>query len=350
MARLHTLDYLRGIAATGIMVYHLLTWWYGAFPHDSVMARIGVYGVSIFYILSGLTLFHVYGSKITDHRSVGDFWVRRVFRIFPLMWVVTLLAIWVTGEQVDARKLLLTLTGAFGFAAPTEYVSPGMWSIGNELVFYVLFPALVLFARTHRGLLVLAGFALFVPYLHTALVSIDPETPLGAADQWAAYVNPFNQAFLFFGGVAIAYTLRTVRISQAVAWTGLICSIAGFVTLPIGGDPSASVAGWTRLGFTVLCLAMAASAYKISADVPRFMRWPLRTIGEASYSVYLLHPITYWVVRTYTPDWGRGLSVMVTLALTMAVAWACYAFIEKPLNELGRKVTTKRTVTSPVTP
>jgi len=58
--RLNSLDYLRGIAAFGIMIYHYSSWTFGRFHADNFMGRVGVYGVAIFYVLSGLTLFHVY--------------------------------------------------------------------------------------------------------------------------------------------------------------------------------------------------------------------------------------------------------------------------------------------------
>lgn len=58
--RLHNLDYLRGLAASGIMIYHYSMWTNGHADIDSFICRVGVYGVSIFYVLSGLTLFVVY--------------------------------------------------------------------------------------------------------------------------------------------------------------------------------------------------------------------------------------------------------------------------------------------------
>ncbi|MGZ5244541.1 MAG: acyltransferase family protein, partial [Bacteroidia bacterium] len=65
MKRIHNLDYLRGIAAFGIMAYHYLAWSFGEFSAEDFMGRFGLYGVSIFYCLSGLTLYSVYHEKFT---------------------------------------------------------------------------------------------------------------------------------------------------------------------------------------------------------------------------------------------------------------------------------------------
>lgn len=63
--RIDSLDYLRGIMALLIMLYHYYSWIYSGFDSSEFMGRIGVYGVSIFYILSGLTLYVAYKEKYT---------------------------------------------------------------------------------------------------------------------------------------------------------------------------------------------------------------------------------------------------------------------------------------------
>jgi exopolysaccharide production protein ExoZ len=55
-ARYLSLDILRGLSALGIMIYHYLGWILGHFGASNTLGRFGVYGVSIFYILSGLTM------------------------------------------------------------------------------------------------------------------------------------------------------------------------------------------------------------------------------------------------------------------------------------------------------
>jgi peptidoglycan/LPS O-acetylase OafA/YrhL len=48
MKRLPELDYLRGLAAFGIMIFHYLSWTRGEFSADDTMGRIGIYGVAFF--------------------------------------------------------------------------------------------------------------------------------------------------------------------------------------------------------------------------------------------------------------------------------------------------------------
>ena len=71
MKRLSSLDYLRGLAAFGVMVFHYSMWNFGLFKAEDFLGRVGLYGVAIFYVLSGITLYHVYFDKIGSPSAAG---------------------------------------------------------------------------------------------------------------------------------------------------------------------------------------------------------------------------------------------------------------------------------------
>jgi peptidoglycan/LPS O-acetylase OafA/YrhL len=66
--------------ALSIMLYHF------SGQHDAAtpLGRLGVYGVSIFFILSGLSMAIAYDRYVMDFRSSVTFFIRRMFRIWPL--------------------------------------------------------------------------------------------------------------------------------------------------------------------------------------------------------------------------------------------------------------------------
>jgi len=84
MKRVESLDYLRGLMALAVMIYHYVAWTIGGLEADSVLGRLGIYAVSVFYILSGLSLAIVYNDRISSIGDVRDFMIKRVFRIFPI--------------------------------------------------------------------------------------------------------------------------------------------------------------------------------------------------------------------------------------------------------------------------
>lgn len=140
--RLYTLDYLRGLAAFSIMCYHLSLWSsLSRLDQHTFLGKLGVYGVSVFYVLSGLTLFHVYFKKMEPaFNDLKDFFLKRFFRIFPLLWLVVFLTLVLNKIVPTWKGLVLNLSGLFGLIRWTSYYATGTWSIGNELVFYLFFP------------------------------------------------------------------------------------------------------------------------------------------------------------------------------------------------------------------
>lgn len=56
------------------------------------------------------------------------------------------------------------------------------------------------------------------------------------------------------------------------------------------------VTGVNRIIFTACCFMICISFYKVNYKLPDFIHKPLKLVGEASYSVYLLLPITYNLV------------------------------------------------------
>ena len=54
--RIESLDWLRGLMAVSIMIYHLTGGLFFTLDSSSVLGRLGVYGVSVFFVLSGLSM------------------------------------------------------------------------------------------------------------------------------------------------------------------------------------------------------------------------------------------------------------------------------------------------------
>jgi len=345
--RLHNLDYLRGIAAFGIMIYHYLTWAVGTFPAETFLGRVGLYGVAIFYVLSGLTLFHVYFNSMNEGRtSVRNFFVKRTFRIFPLLWIITITAIVVYRKMPNLIDLFLNLTGLFGFVKWDAYLTTGAWSIGNELVFYALFPLIVLAARNGKALLLTFTAALFVPYAYFAFVGLSPNESLVV--QWSTYINPLNQAFLFIAGFAVGYFLRVRHVSQRIAWGAAVASITVFILWPAMGDTITLITGVNRMVFTLSCIVLCVAAYKITLSLPRILHAPLSTLGEASYSLYLIHPIVWggvtFLLAPFLPPLAR---VVIAILLSLVASYICYRYFEKYFISLGTRVVKRRSRNSP---
>lgn len=316
--RIESLDWLRGLMATAIMFYHLIYWHIAPIDSSYVLGRLGVYGVSIFFVLSGLSMAIVYSSFIVDRRTAVVFYIRRIFRIWPLLWLCLALVVLpslLKGNDVSIQFLLLNITTLFGFVSPSSYINTGAWSIGNEMVYYAMTPFLLMSYEKSRSIgNILLVLSLLVALLF-AFVLLDSQRPL--AEQWRIYINPFNNVFLYIAGISIYYNLRYVEMRTTMLGLLFAFSIALFVFYPATGDQIAITTGVNRIVFLLASVVLVCAFYKFSnySIVPKRVQYALGQLGIATYGVYLLHPI----INSYA---GYALN-----KLGFHSAWALIAFV-----------------------
>ena len=68
-----------------------------------------------------------------------------------------------------------------------------------------------------------------------------------------------------------------------------------FLFYPTSSDTISLVTGIDRLVFTVAAVLICFGFFKMSVRLNDVVHKPLSTLGEASYSVYLLHPVIYGI-------------------------------------------------------
>lgn len=345
MTRLEPLDWLRGLLALSIMVYHLTSWELYHPDSSELLGRLGVYGVSMFFVLSGLSMAATYSTFVKDCRSAAYFLLRRIFRIWPLLWIavatVTMGGVVFKGQTVDYHLILLNITTLFGFIAPGSYINTGAWSIGNEMVYYALTPViLAAYDRATRyGNLILATS--LVAGVYFGYWVLRPELTL--ANQWPTYINPFNNLFLYISGVALYYNAGRAELSWQATAAALLGPIAVFVWYPVSGDLIHLVTGGERIVFSAASVGLVFAFYKITYMPVAWISRPLVELGIATYGVYLLHPIIYSFVVLI----GRKLQIAsypflnigVCMALTILVAIVLYNRVEAPFIRIGKRLT-----------
>lgn len=157
--RIHGPDVLRGIAAIGVVFFHVL--YLSGLPiHPSGMAAVGRldFFVRIFFVLSAFAIAHAYYNKLTDIESVRIFYLKRFFRIAPLFYFVLLFGVLYTlamGRSAPGGfDLLLSSSFLFPFVpGKHDGLIGGGWSIGVEWIFYAFFPLMLALIRGWRSAL-----------------------------------------------------------------------------------------------------------------------------------------------------------------------------------------------------
>ena len=346
--RIETVDYLRGLFALSILAYHYYTWGglYAGPLGDSVLTRLGIYGVSAFYVISGISFGYVYRDLRIGAGDFASFYVKRLFRLAPLyslavagMLGFALLSRMRGGVEAlpSPTTVLLNLTLAFGVLAPGAYLPVGGWSIGNEVAFYLAFPLAVAALRGGPVRFALVLAASVGAALYFAFGVLTPARPLTA--QWDAYINPLNQGFLFVAGVGVSAGIGRVALSPRISYAMLALFAAAFALLPSGRDQSSIVAGLPRLLFSAICIGICTVGAVGRLPLPRLLDRALSVLGAMSYSVYLLHPLVYRGASAVLTRLGAAqLVVACAVALTLAAAWLVYRMIEAPMIRVGKRV------------
>jgi peptidoglycan/LPS O-acetylase OafA/YrhL len=336
-SRYRSLDLLRGLMAVSIMIYHL-----NEGESGSTLGRLGIYAVCIFFVLSGLSMAIAYDRFITDARTAGAFYVRRIFRIWPLFWVavsLAALASWHGGKPFSAGKLLLNYTTLFGFVAPYSYVNEGAWSIGNEMVYYALTPLLLAGFRYRRwagGCIMAATIALGALF---ALRWMNPAAPIES--QFDVYVNPFNNLYFYCSGLMLYYGLRDTKPGKQWCVGMLAVSAAVFVFYPLTGNQIYLAVGLPRLVFSVISVVTVYAVWKLGNVMPGVIGDKLEQLGVATYGIYLLHPIAMgWIasVLKRLRIGGPVLFQVLVVSVTIAGSLLLYRYYEYPFMQLGKRL------------
>lgn len=334
-SRVESLDYLRGMAALSILSFHFSTWIFGELHPQSFLGKMGIYGVSIFYVLSGLTLYHVYKDQLAKGVDILIFFLKRIFRIYPLLILVTTLNMFFGSAPKTIWLYIKNITGVFGFIDPSGYIATGAWSIGNELVFYSFFPFILILFRKNKYLFSLVLLVMLVLAVYFCFFYINSQSLLSI--EWRKYVNPFNQIYLFFAGVVIGMIKRYILIVKYF-YLGVITLLAVFWLYPIDKEIEL-ITGITRITLSiimcVICLAFYLSDLKFNKIVHKILIF----FGDISYSIYLLHPITYAFLIKFNVIKGNSyVFLLINILAAVLISSISYFYIEKVFVKMGSRI------------
>lgn len=341
-ARLQNVQALRAVAALAVVLAHLGgatgiedTWLAGDYGWLRPLHFPGNAGVDLFFVISGLIMVVTAGRVTAGPASAGTFLYRRATRIYPTYWVATLpvLVLFLVAPQMvnssasappGILESLLLLPQA---GAPLLLVG---WTLTFELYFYLVFAAALLLPP-HRRVLVLGGWAVLIVALALAFPS--------ASQPWLMLVSsPLSLEFLF--GAVVGWLVLQRRFVSPVAVT-VVGGAAAAAAIWLGGE--AVTGGWYRA--VVVGGLLAVFVYGVvgleAADRLVAPRW-LRTLGDASYSLYLWHVLILAAVGRFVlsrlPDNPvvHGLALIATFGVVLVGSLVAYRLVERPLLRLFR--------------
>ena len=333
---IRSLNSIRGVAALMVATFHapLLFGASETLPH-AYMA------VDLFFVLSGFVMLHVYEPRITGGLQLGRFFQLRLARLYPLLAIATLLGFAVaivklrmthqapSGPMLAALPLSLVLAPASSAASDQHAAYPFVtqsWSIVWEIL---LCPMLFVWARwVRRGAWAIAAAgAVALAWIAYTRGGID-----GGWTTPTLWIGALRALVAFWAGVAVRQWTRG-SVPRFVKYAGLAAAAAvlAYVCLVHATIWQAEVAAAT-VGFPLII----AAACDVRA---RWLENPLGDrLGEASYSIYMLHNVTIEVLHSalkrvmHTDAIGSLALGFAWLGVIAGVSWLSWRFVESPLR------------------
>ncbi|MFF4606823.1 acyltransferase family protein [Streptomyces sp. NPDC001339] len=331
--RLATLDGLRLLAALMVVFYHYIAlarpWGHGPdtiFPTAHLAAQYGWLGVEVFFLISGFVIcMSVWG------RTVGEFAVSRVSRLFPAYWAGLLLTtvvvkIWPEAASPRSWGTVITNLTMLQGGDDTPDVDPVYWTLFVELKFYLIMAVVMLFGVTYRNCLILCG-------VWTAAAALAPvlKTPL-----LTAFAMPQYAPFFIAG---IAFYLMYRHRSNAVLWAIVILQlllaqryIDYRLAVNLGKDAVDALPTWPARLIIITAFALIGAIALGAFDRIQW-KW-LTTAGALTYPLYLIHlNIGMTLIHHYRNSVPAPVLVTSVTALMLVAAWLIHRLIERPFGK-----------------
>ena len=325
VGEIHSIQYLRAFAAVAVVCFHVSEQFNGPFA-------VGAAGVDIFFVISGFIMWVTTARRPIDPRQ---FMWRRIVRIVPLYWIVTLVTaacIFLKPQFFYGHELSWdNLIGSLFFLPVLQngslhpVVIQG-WTLCYEMMFYIIF-ALALLLDEKRRLAATVGALLAIVVLHLFWLR--------------GYASAFTSPIVleFGAGVVIGRLwMKDIRLQLILA---LSLIGGGVILLGLAQALDPEMPRVLRWGVpATLILGGAVFAERARPSKP--WAW-LQFVGEASYSIYLWHVLvaiimTGVLLRLGVPSgWRPVLLVMLSLAASALL----YLAIEKPLIRLFNRARRK---------
>jgi peptidoglycan/LPS O-acetylase OafA/YrhL len=315
----------RALAALSIVYFH--SWvalqHYSTGVHTiSVLQKYGHYSINLFFAISGYVICFVLSKPTFDLKG---FAIKRALRLYPLYWLclaVFAYTVYIRGPSPKETTEYILYSATLLPTHDMPYYDVA-WSLQHEIFFY--FMAALIVPRFGLKVLVavLACSAALATYLNLPVHSL-----------------PISHFHLDFMMGVLAYMLRNsakkydARIFSAI---GLAFMFFGF-WLPV------------ELSFPLAWFFLLYGLSAFDASRAPWLR-PLVTLGDASYSLYMIHAIVFLFAYRYIyglPGWTAEPVRFLLIAACVILSMISLVSIERPFIKLGNHLAKRRS--TPIAP
>lgn len=364
------IDIARGLAILLVVGVHQGQSVSGMSPLLDFVADLGQFGVQLFFVASAYTLCQSAMSRESEYNWIGKFYVRRWFRIAPLYFLgiglyalISFLRARLTGDGTawsaySPFAVVSNILLVHGFVPEANNnIVPGGWSIGTEVAFYALFPAIWMALRKSGGATPIrsAVVLLLLAILMNASLQLAVFQFSGhyITNNSFLYYNLLNQGPVFAAGI-IAFSIRDTRLGRSIIPLLSVFSIF-FV---IGIFMVLMQIEWLYAVIPAV-FGVAFGAFILLLRAKNASSSVLQLVGVRSYSMYIFHFVFAWyasrafvgkfgVLPAVGADGTFAVLLLVSVLATLGVAWLTERLVERRAISLGSSVIRRMPSSSPV--
>lgn len=350
-SHLSELDGIRAVAVILVIAFHV--------KGDYFKPISGHLGVLYFFVLSGflITTLALREERKNGSLSIGAFYVRRTFRIFPLYYLTllayVLVSVFMPGRAEYGEILKEHWFGYVFYCQEftREWTDGRMpfvqsWTLGIEEKFYLFLPLICFYClrgtlKNWRGALLVGGIFGFVV------------VPLGLRHSdysgLGRCLEPYASLLM---GCLLAVVLDSPRgyaISKRLypRWLPLTMT-AAIVVGQFAAYPAQSTS--LEFGFTKAFAVVITLWYGTMMVRDGWVQWflsrgPMMFLGRMSYGMYLTHLFALYPVHRVMAKLPTAPAAWCTLVVGVAVsalgAFVLSITIEQPMIRIGRKLSAR---------
>ena len=368
MARLASLDGLRGVAAIAVVAEHVLLtappmWraFLAGRPKAWDLADLLTYtplhlawaggeAVAIFYVLSGLVLSLPFWAG--RQPGYGAYVVQRLFRLWPVYLFAAALSgalyfaaarpppigvsAWFRQYWAVAPTAMDALRAALFMPGDLLKLNSPFWTLIHELRISMALPFILLAVRRWPAGSLIAGLGLSCAARIALGHGFVPPGDL------ANLAETLVQVWYFVAGALLARHWPAIgeRLARTPAWAVACAGAASLVLLLAQWlTPAPSTVAFVCTGVgAVGVVALVGAAPRLRGLFSK----PVATgLGAISYPLYALHfPLIVAAVLVFTPMTGNvQLAAVAGAAIALALAGLTTLALERPMMALGRRLT-----------
>ena len=340
---------LRAIAALSVVLAHALERMVqmGFFAHISL--PLAKYSVTLFFVISGfLITYLLLLEKESTGISIKNFYIRRIFRIWPLYYLFVLICFCfyqydgiLEGMTPMNFCLYMFLMPNVPFIANDGVgILNHYWSIGVEEQFYLVWPIIM---KINYEKLLLYIVSVLIALL---LLKISSYFLLGKQSIFYRTLSVMRFPSMLIGAIGafiyhkqVNWLINVIsgKVTQILSW--MLFFLIGFNLIYVPSVVTNELVSVVSLLLIFGQISAKKNGLSLENSVFNF-------IGRISYGMYIMHPLIIVLVLSFfntqrvNPLYENVLAYLLIVSLTIIFSYLSYRYVEKPFLRLKDRFTT----------